>query len=120
MLLSVSDEVEPVLDDPAQGHEAPPPVKALRLKVVICAIIAFPSTDCFREELPRFYGCIVNYIFDLMLSESLFFHEVLQIGIVELLVKNFLGNWPDLVDINDSGHEVCLTLPLIERIAHPS
>lgn len=62
----------------------------------------------------------MNYIFDLMLSESLFFHEVLQIGIVELLFKNFLGNWPDLVDINDSGLEVCSTLPHIECIAHPS
>ena len=104
MLLSVSDEVKPVLDDPAECYEAPPPVKALRLQVVICAIVAFPSANCFRKELTRFYGGIVDNIFDLMLSESLFLHEVLQIGIVELLIKNILGNWPDLVDFNDSGH----------------
>ena len=47
MLLSVRHEVKPVLDDPAEVHEAPPPVKALRFQVVICALrlIAFPSTD---------------------------------------------------------------------------
>ena len=62
----------------------------------------------------------MGYIFDLMLSESLAGHEVSQIGNVKLLVKNFLGDWPDLVDLLDSVHEVCLLLPHLERITHPS
>lgn len=53
MLLSIGHEVEPVPNDPAHGYEASPPVKALRLQVIVGAIPALPSTNRLCKKLAR-------------------------------------------------------------------
>ena len=55
VLLSVSNEVKPVLDYFPKGNEAPPPVEHLRFQIIIRTIHALPSADGASKKLKRLF-----------------------------------------------------------------
>jgi len=100
VLLTIRDEVKPMLDYFSERNKAPPSIEHFRLQVVISAIPTLPSSNRFCEQLLGFISSILSDIFDLMLSESFTGHQIAQICHIELLVEYFLRNWSDLVHLD--------------------
>jgi len=116
-LLSVGKEGQPVSDNLSEFDPAPPSIEHLRLQVVLGAVPVLPAGDGSSQEFKPFAIRAVVHVDDLVISESLVSHQLLQVLHFHLLIEHLLHNRSNLVDLDDSLSEQCLALPPHEGVS---
>jgi len=86
VLLTICNEVQPVLNDLTELDETPPAIKHFWLEVVISPVPVLPAPDRSGYQFETLFTGLKCHIFDLVWSKAFACHKILQVSHIELLI----------------------------------